>query len=101
MRHKSTKIVGLDTKKYDVHKPVMSPEQCRAARGWLDWSQQELAARAKVSLSTVRDFEKRRRNPIANNRQAMRSVLEAAGIEFTNGDIPGVRRKPSKRSRSR
>jgi ribosome-binding protein aMBF1 (putative translation factor) len=68
----------------------MSPEQCRAARGWLDWSQQDLATRAKVALSTVRDFEKRRRTPIANNLQAMRTALEKAGIEFSNGDAPAV-----------
>jgi transcriptional regulator with XRE-family HTH domain len=71
----------------------MSPEQCRAARGWLDWSQQDLARRAKVSLSTVADFEKRRRTPIANNLEAIRRALEATGIEFTNGDVPGVRLK--------
>ncbi len=69
----------------------MLPEQCRAARGWLDWSQDDLAKRAKVGLSTVKDFERRRRTPIANNLDAMRRALEAAGIEFTNGDVPGLR----------
>ena len=64
----------------------MSPEQCRAARGWLGWTQQELADRAKVGLSTLRDFEARRRKPIPNNLAAIRSALETAGIEFTNGD---------------
>ncbi len=75
----------------------MLPEQCRAARGWLDWSQQNLATRAKVSLSTVRDFEKRRRTPIPNNLDAMRRALEAAGIEFTDGDEPAVRLKKKRR----
>lgn len=60
----------------------MTPEQCRAARGWLDMSQDDLAKAARVSLSTVRDFEKGRRLPIANNLAAIRSVLEAAGIGF-------------------
>ncbi|WP_395015886.1 multiprotein-bridging factor 1 family protein [Dongia sp.] len=59
---------------------MLSPEQSRAARGWLDWSQQDLATRAKVSLSTVRDFEKGRRTPIANNLEAMARALEAAGM---------------------
>jgi ribosome-binding protein aMBF1 (putative translation factor) len=75
----------------------MLPEQCRAARGWLDWSRGELAQRAKVSLSTVADFEKRRRTPIANNLEAMRRALEAAGVEFTNGGAPGVRLRKKKR----
>jgi hypothetical protein len=39
----------------------------------------------------VRDFEARKRKPIANNLAAIRGALEAAGIEFTNGDVPGVR----------
>jgi ribosome-binding protein aMBF1 (putative translation factor) len=64
----------------------MSPEQCRAARAWLGWSMDTLAARAHVSNSTVRDFEARRRTPIANNLSAMRGALEGAGIEFLSSD---------------
>jgi transcriptional regulator with XRE-family HTH domain len=60
----------------------MSPEQCRAARAWLNWSQNELAAKAKVSNSTLRDFEAGRRMPIANNFLAIRRALEEAGIQF-------------------
>ena len=62
---------------------MMSPEQCRAARGWLDLSQGELADAARVSLSTVRDFEKGRRVPIANNLAAIESALTAKGIGFS------------------
>jgi DNA-binding transcriptional regulator YiaG len=65
----------------------MSPEQCRAARGWLDLSQEELAKAASVSLSTVRDFEKGRRVPIANNLNAMRKALEVRGVIFPDGGI--------------
>jgi DNA-binding transcriptional regulator YiaG len=53
----------------------MKPEQCRAARGWLELSQSDLAGLANVSLSTVRFFEKRRREPIGNNLNAMRFAL--------------------------
>jgi ribosome-binding protein aMBF1 (putative translation factor) len=60
----------------------MSPEQCRAARAWLGWSQQELAKKASVGLSTVKDFENHSRKPIANNLAAMRTALEGAGIEL-------------------
>jgi transcriptional regulator with XRE-family HTH domain len=69
--------------------PMLTPEQSRAARGWLDWSQEELAKRAHVSLSTVRDFEKGRRTPIKNNLDAMRLSFEIAGISFLfRGDAP-------------
>ncbi|WP_271620549.1 helix-turn-helix domain-containing protein [Bradyrhizobium sp. CCBAU 51745] len=60
----------------------MSPEQCRAARAWLNWSQEELAAKAQVSSSTLRDFEAGRRVPIANNLSAIRGTLEAEGIQL-------------------
>jgi DNA-binding transcriptional regulator YiaG len=72
----------------------MSPEQSRAARGWLGWSQAQLAARANVSLSTVRDFEKGRHVPIAATLAAMRRVIEAAGVrlEFAEDESPvGIR----------
>jgi transcriptional regulator with XRE-family HTH domain len=63
----------------------MSPEQCRAARGWLSWSQQDLAKRASVGLSTVKDFENGKRTPIANNLQAIRRAIEDAGVKLIFG----------------
>lgn len=71
----------------------MAPEQSRAARGWLDWTQAELAEKARVSLSTVRDFEKGRRTPIGNNLDAMRRVIESNGISLTfseTGEAVGI-----------
>jgi transcriptional regulator with XRE-family HTH domain len=69
----------------------MTPEQSRAGRAWLDWSQEELAAKANVSLSTVRDFEKGRREPIASNLTAIRAALETAGISFVHsGSASGI-----------
>ena len=61
---------------------LLTPQQSRAARSWLGWSQTELAKRAKVSLSTVRDYETGRRIPIPNNIDAMREAIEEAGIEL-------------------
>lgn len=67
----------------------MTPEQCRAARGWLDISQVQLAELANVSQSTVRDFEKGRRVPIGNNLNAMRDALENGGVAFSETGITG------------
>jgi transcriptional regulator with XRE-family HTH domain len=60
----------------------MSPEQCRAARGWLGWSQLDLAKRANVGVSTVKDFESGSRKPIANNLAAIQQALEEGGIKL-------------------
>jgi len=75
---------------------LMTPEQCRAARGWLNWSQSDLATAAKVSLSTVRDFEKGRRVPIANNLAAIHAALEGRGIDFVDGKTSGITYRGSK-----
>lgn len=82
----STLYVGLDENIFCAMIPLMSPEQCRAARAWLEWSQDELADKAQVSNSTVRDFEARRRVPIANNLTALRRALETAGIALIFGE---------------
>jgi DNA-binding transcriptional regulator YiaG len=67
----------------------MTKEQCRAARSWLDLSQQELATAANVGLSTVKDFEAGRRTPIGNNLAAIRTALEAKGIAFIENGVTG------------
>jgi hypothetical protein len=41
-----------------------------------------LAKAARVATSTVADFERGRRTPVANNAQAMRAALEGEGIRF-------------------
>lgn len=68
---------------------MITAEQTRAARAWLGWGQEELAKRAKLGLSTVRDFERGARAPIPNNRTAMQRALEEAGVRFLfDGDRP-------------
>jgi len=67
----------------------MKPEQSRAARGWLGWTQAKLAEEARVGLSTVKDYEAGKRIPIANNLHAMRRALEAVGIKFTDEAVSG------------
>ena len=80
--------------------------QVNAARAMLGWSQDELAASAKVSLPTIKRLEAAdgwlagRQTTAAK----IRVALERAGIEFIdeNGGGPGVRlRKGSKGSRKR
>jgi transcriptional regulator with XRE-family HTH domain len=60
----------------------LTPKHVRAARALLAWSQQDLAKHAGVATSTVADFERGHRTPVANNAQAIRGALETAGIRF-------------------
>ena len=60
----------------------LTPKHVRAARALLAWSQQELANNAGVATSTIADFERGQRTPVANNAQAIRSALESAGVRF-------------------
>jgi transcriptional regulator with XRE-family HTH domain len=80
-----TSSIFLDIAKKILIFSTMSPEQCRAARAWLDWTQQELARRAGVGLSTVSDFEKGVRTPIQQNLLAIRRAIEEAGMRFLFG----------------
>ncbi len=66
---------------------MLSSEQVKAARALLAWSQQELATDARVATSTVADFERGVRIPMANNAQAIRESLEARGLEFIAGGV--------------
>lgn len=77
----------------------MTPEQCRAARGWFGWSQKQLAERAGVALNTVYEFEKGRRAPAAYIITAMRSAIEAEGIRLLfdeTGNAAGISRRDAR-----
>ena len=69
---------------------IFLPVQCRMARAALGLGVRELAAAAKVSIDTIARFE---RGDELKERtiDAIQRALEAAGVEFTNGDQPGVR----------
>ncbi len=80
---------------------MLTAGQLRAARGLLNWSQTELAEAADLSLPTIKRME----GPLgpgkssAENVDAVRRALEAAGVEFIpgNGGGPGVRLGVDKR----
>lgn len=77
---------------------MLTPALSRAARGLLNWSQEQLAEAAHLGLSTIRDFERGRRTPSHNNLAGIARAFEAAGIEFIpeNGGGAGLRmRKPA------
>jgi predicted transcriptional regulator len=78
---------------------MISSMQCRAARGLLDWSQQDLADRAKVGIVTIRQLEAGTHEPRRSTLQVVRMAFEAAGVELIdeNGGGPGVRLRKATR----
>ncbi len=76
----------------------MTPAQLRAARDLLGWGVQKLAGRSDTTCNLIRIYERSGRVAATYGRMclgdpllAIRTALEAAGVEFTNGDAPGVR----------
>ena len=83
-------------------KPLTSA-QIRAARALVRWSAQELATKTEVGVTTIRRSELTASETKLTrvNDQAIRRVLEAAGVEFIdeNGGGPGVRLRDVQKSR--
>ena len=71
----------------------MTPVQCKAARAMSGLSQDQLATKSGVAVSTIIPFEQNQRKPYASTIEKLRSALEKAGVEFIaeNGGGPGVR----------
>ena len=72
---------------------AITSELIRAARALLRWEQRDLAEASGVSLPTIKRLEVARGVLAAHSSTvtALRRALESAGIEFTNGNGPGVR----------
>ena len=79
----------------------MTPAQCRAARGLLELNQTQLAKMCRLNIATVVDFERHRREVSLVTVAKMQRCLEKAGVEFINGDRPGVRCQERKRRKRR
>ena len=72
---------------------MLTSEQIRAARALLRWDQRRLAERAGISVETIKRLEKTpgKVSAYTGTVEAIQKALEAAGVEFTNDDAPGVR----------
>lgn len=76
---------------------TISPGLCRAARGLLDWSQQELAKQAGVGTVTIRELESGKHEPRRSTLYVVLQAFEKAGVEFlhVDGGGPDVRLRMS------
>jgi DNA-binding XRE family transcriptional regulator len=72
------------------HAKILLPAQCRGARGLLSWSQGDLADRAGVSRSTVKDFETERHALHHSTERLLIEALEAGGVSLIAPDEAGA-----------
>ena len=73
---------------------MLKARQVRAGRALVGIGQKELAKMADVAVATLRRMEDDGIGPERSNAgsvQRVKDCLESAGVEFTNGDAPGVR----------
>jgi hypothetical protein len=70
---------------------IVTPVQCREGRTLIRLSQAEFARVAGVPRGALSDFEFSSLKPKPFHLAAIRAALEVAGVEFTNGEGPGVR----------
>jgi transcriptional regulator with XRE-family HTH domain len=72
---------------------MITAAQCRAARGLIDWTQQQLADAARVGVATVRLFEGEAVEARPGTLAVLRQALELVGVEFI--DENGGPRSPA------
>jgi transcriptional regulator with XRE-family HTH domain len=73
----------------------ISPEQSRAARALLGWSQEDLEKYSRVAKKTIADFERGAQIPYARTLKDIEEALEVGGVVFIpeDGGGVGVRRR--------
>jgi len=72
---------------------LVSPAQVRAARAWLNWTQDELSAKSGVSQKSIARYELELSAPYKHTLAKIRQAFELAGVGFEfDGTIPkGIR----------
>ena len=67
--------------------------QLKAARALAGMARTELANLARLNLSTIAEMEARAAETLRSSFETVRAVqkvLEVAGVEFLNGELPGI-----------
>jgi DNA-binding XRE family transcriptional regulator len=66
---------------------IITPEQLRAARGFMDWGRAELAEAAKISPETIKNIEFGIFYPQPGTLAAIQQAFAHNGIQFLNLSI--------------
>ncbi|MCG8506256.1 MAG: helix-turn-helix domain-containing protein [Sphingomonadales bacterium] len=70
---------------------MLTPAQCRAARGLLKWTQQDLADRSEIGLSTIKKLELEVTTPHKSTLKILRQTFEAHGVAFLDENGGGLK----------
>jgi hypothetical protein len=91
-RHYRCHNGAMDASKNDIRNAI-SPGQARAARALIGWTQDRLIEATGIPKRTLARFELGDGAPQRRTLVAIRTALEAAGVEFIpeNGGGAGVR----------
>ena len=69
---------------------MISPNQSRAARALVGWTQADLAERAKISIKTIADFERDARFSFERTQTAIRAAFEDNGVRILDEGEEGI-----------
>lgn len=70
---------------------MITPAQCRAARAYLNWSQQQLADLSRIGNATIRNFESEKSASHHATLDVLQRTFEAHGILFVaDGEVSDV-----------
>ena len=65
---------------------MITPAQCRAARGLLKWKQKDLAERSGITALAIRNFELGKTTPHNATFKVLKETFEEAGVAFIDRD---------------
>jgi transcriptional regulator with XRE-family HTH domain len=70
---------------------IITPNQCRAARELLSWTQEDVQKKSKLGKETIGNFERGNGNLTMKTLEKLQKAFEDAGIEFVDdGERLGV-----------
>ena len=69
-----------------LYRMMITPAQCRGARGLLKWNQKELAAKSGISSLAINRFERGRSSPHHATLKVLKETFEEAGVAFIERD---------------
>ncbi len=67
---------------FELFRPVVTAEQCRAARAMLNWRREDLARETGLGERTIQEFENAERKTRNPARRLITDAFQRNGIEF-------------------